>query len=184
MRAFLFVPLITIASFAGCNVAELRIDSANGSLDSFPGTQQGTSGVSGDVQFLRALADHREGMMQFALATMNHTSREITRADAQQLHMRQLAERDSVLRALATRDAAYAPVVPPRYKALADSVMSRSGEARDAAFYRFSAVLLRDGLRLLETHVPTLRDAQVRALAERSTAEHETALLRLSTRRR
>ena len=184
MRAFLFVPLFTIALFAGCNAAELRMDSANGSLDSFPGTQQGTTGVSRDVQFLRALADHREGMMQFALATMNNTSREITRVDAQQLHMRQLSERDSVLRALAGLDAAYAPVVPPRYKALADSVMSRSGEARDVAFYRFSAVLLRDGLQLLETHVPTLRDPQVRALAERSTSEHETALLRLTTRRR
>lgn len=184
MRAFLFVPLITIASLAGCNAAELRIDSANGSVDAFSGRQQGTTGVSDDLQFLKALADHREGMMQFALATMNHTSREMTRVDAQQLHMRQLAERDSVLRTLTTFDADYAPVVQPRYKALADSVTTRSGEARDAAFYRFSALLLREGLRLLETHTPALRDDHVRALAERSTSEHETALLRLTTRRR
>jgi hypothetical protein len=188
LRAFRFVPLVTLplfALFTACRAGESHDDSANGALDSiFRGAQQGAAEESPDVRFLRALADHREGFMQFALATMNHTSRELTRSDAQKLHMRQLMERDSVLLALAALNTPYDPVVAPHYKAAADSVTSRSDDARDAAFYRASTRLHQDGLRLIETHLAHLEDARVRALAQRSKREHETALLRLSTRRR
>jgi hypothetical protein len=174
-----------LALFAACSAGESHYDSASGALDSmFRGTQQGAAEESPDIHFLRALADHREGFMQFALATMNHTSRELTRSDAQKLHMRQLMERDSVLRALARFETPHDPVVLPHYKAAADSVMNRSDDARDAAFYRASTRLHQEGLRLIERHQSDLDDDHVRALAQRSRREHETALLRLSTRRR
>ena len=154
----------------------MAMDSMMG--DSMAGMDHSRMGMTpakdGQHEFLRAMSDHHEGLVNMAMAAMNQGSTSAVQMEAHMLHTRQAAERDSMVQKIqALYQEQHQPKAMAKNVAQADSLAKLSGPEYDRTFYRMVIEHHREGVAMIDQHLPHLTDPQVKQMAERMKAEQQ-----------
>jgi uncharacterized protein (DUF305 family) len=133
-----------------------------------------TQAKDGNHEFLRMMSDHHEGLIRMATAAMDKAAAQSTKDDAHKLHTKQAAERDTML-SMVQRDyqEQHTPRPPARNQAQADSLNALSGPEYDRTFYRLVIDHHREGIGMIDEHLPHLTNQAVRQMAEKMKADQQ-----------
>lgn len=123
--------------------------------------------AGGDADFLRQMSDHHEGLVLIAEQAHTRATDDSVRSAAENLHMKQAMERDSMVAMLSSKfQQRHSPEAMAKNRAQADSVAQMSGAAADRYFVQTTIAHHREGLAMIDQHMGHLTDAQVRSMAE------------------
>lgn len=127
-----------------------------------------------DREFLRMMSDHHEGLVQMSMEAMEKATEQSTQADAHELHTKQAAERDSMV-AMIQRDyqTQHQPAPMPKNVAQTDSLSQLSGSEYDRTYYRMVIDHHREGMGMIDQHLPHLTKPAVRQMAEKMKADQQ-----------
>lgn len=128
----------------------------------------------GNQEFLRMMSDHHEGLIQIAMAAMDKGTLASTKEDAHKLHTKQATERDTMI-AMIQRDyqEQHTPRPPAKNQAQADSLNALSGVEYDRTFYRLMIGHHREGINMIDQHMPHLTTPAIRQMAEKMKADQQ-----------
>lgn len=127
-----------------------------------------------DHEFLRMMAHHHEGLIQMATEAMGKGSQPATQNDAHQLHTKQAEDQKKMLAMIqAQYGDSTKPMVMPGNRAMMDSLAGKTGAEYDRVFYRQVIAHHREGIRMVDEHLPKLTKPEVRQMAERMKAEQQ-----------
>jgi uncharacterized protein (DUF305 family) len=126
--------------------------------------------------FLRVVSDHHEGLVALVDSALPRLQGADARSDARTLRQGLDAERSRVLDVLSRTygDSATQPVTPSG-GAMLGAVLRADGPAADAAFYEQVVAHHREGVRMIDRHMPHLT-GDVRRTAERMRGEHQRGI--------
>ena len=121
-----------------------------------------------DHQFLRSMSDHHEGLVLMATGAHQKGSAEGTRKDAEMLHHKQMAERDSMVGMIRTAyQESHTPTPMPKNQAQNDSLQALSGQAYDRKFYQLVIQHHREGIAMIDSMMPKLARDDVKRMAQK-----------------
>ena len=126
--------------------------------------------MTGDANrdFLRMMSDHHKGLIAMAHETMEEgRGTAESRGDAGKLD----AQQDEELKQMVTmldkdyKDP-YEPKVIPAHRAMLDTLLTKSGNAYPATFYRLVIQHHREALALIDAYLPKATRPDLKAMAE------------------
>lgn len=142
-----------------------------------PAAPARTPAKDADHEFLRGMTDHHEGLIAMASAAMTKGSTDAAKADAHELHLKQEAEKKEMIRmAQESYGDTIAPHVMPKHAAMNDSLQAMSGPAYDRTFYRMVAQHHREGIAMIDQHLPRLTKPAVKEMAEKMKREQQAEI--------
>ncbi|MBX9854833.1 MAG: DUF305 domain-containing protein [Gemmatimonadaceae bacterium] len=128
-------------------------------------------GATGDPDrdFLRMMSEHHKGMIAMAHLTIEEKKGSATaQADAEKIDTKQDAELDSMVTMLEQQfKDPYDPKIMPDNQKMVDELKPLSGSAYDRMFYHHVVQHHQQATQMIDQHLPMLKDAKVRAMAER-----------------
>ncbi|MEO5511496.1 MAG: DUF305 domain-containing protein [Longimicrobiales bacterium] len=179
-------PLTTLAGalllFAwACNSgADKTADtSAPAATDSMSATQPATSsdGMNGmqmamtgdpDRDFLRMMSDHHNGMIEMVHATVERKDVPDILTVAKRIDTSQDAELDQMVTMLENdyKDA-YAPMLMPEAKKMADDLARKTGKGYERAFYEHTIMHHEAAIKMVDAYLPKSTKPAVKQMAEK-----------------
>lgn len=127
-----------------------------------------------DHAFLREMSDHHEGLILIAGTAHQKAAADETRQDAEQLHMKQMAERDTMVTVIRTAyNETHQPTAMPKNRAQNDTLQSLSGAAADRKFYQLVIQHHREGIAMIDSVRPQLQRQNVQRMADRMKQEQQ-----------
>lgn len=161
IRAF---GLVLAAAAAACTAD--TGEENQGAVDTLAsGNQPAQAG--GDADFLREMLNHHQGLVLIAEEALANASDDSVRSAAENLHMKQASERDSMVAMLSsTFQQQHSPEAMAKNRAQADSVSQMSGAEADRYFLQTTIAHHREGLAMIDQHMGHLTNPQVRSMAE------------------
>lgn len=149
-------------------------------LNSDSGSAMSAQSPSGDVQFLRQMSDHHEGLVLIAEQAHTRAQDDSVRSVAENLHMKQAAERDSMVAMLSEMFSEQHAAQPmQKNRAQADSVSQMSGTEHDRYFLRTVIAHHQEGIRMIEQQMPGMTMDHVRMLAEKMRGDQQREIQEL-----
>lgn len=171
--------LLVMATISGCadagNDAQNASDTvATADTASSIANQTNQPAKDGNHDFLDMMSDHHAGLILIATAAADKAASSTTRNDAQKLHTKQAAERDSMV-AMIQRDyqEQHRPQSSAKNQAQADSLNALSGAEYDRKFYGLIIDHHREGISMIDQHLPHLTKPQVRQMAEKMKGDQQ-----------
>lgn len=136
-----------------------------------------------DLEFLRTMSDHHEGLVRMATVAMGQASVAETQGDAHMLHEKQAVERDRML-AIIQRDYQTRHQAKPlaSNQARVDSLAALTGTAYDRAFYGMTIAHHREGLTMIDQHLSRLAKPDVRRIAEQMKLDQQKEITEFEAR--
>ena len=135
---------------------------------------QPAAAKDGQHAFLREMSDHHEGLVVMGEQAMTKGSNSTVQMDAHNLHTKQMAERDSMVQMIQQMyQETHQPKAMPKNLAQADTLSSKTGEDYDRTFYRLVVDHHREGIAMIDRHMPHLTDPKVKQMAEKMKQDQE-----------
>lgn len=153
--------------------AAAATDSAASAMGSMPGMNRPPA-KDAEHEFLRAMIDHHEGMIQMAMPAMTKASKPSTQADAHQLHTKQADEQKKMIGMVQSMyGETVTPMVMLEHKSMIDALQAKSGADYDRTFYRTVIAHHRDALKMVDQFVPRFTNAEIKQMAEKMKADQQ-----------
>lgn len=159
----------------GANTAASAGDTGMAGMDhaKLPGMNRGPA-KDADHEFLRMMSDHHEGLVVMMDGAIERATSASARADAKRLHMKQDAERDSIVAIIRTvYSDTITPMVTPSAKATNDSLEQTTGAAYNRELYRRVIMHHQEGIKMIDDFLPRLTRANVRQMAQEMRAAQQ-----------
>ena len=154
----------------------MMMDSAGG----MRGGRMMAAARDADQMFLRMMSDHHEGLVQMAAQSMERGGTQTVKDDAQAMHTRQMAERDSMVAMLGAGYGEQHQPMPMRMNAMqADSLAAAGGPEHDRMFYRMVIDHHRQAIRMIDHLLPRMQKPAVQQMAERMKAGRQREIQEL-----
>lgn len=172
----------------GLVVLALAVGACGGSdsseVDTQPNADSGSAmsaqSPSGDVRFLRQMSDHHAGLVLIAEQAHTRAQDDSVRSVAENLHMKQVAERDSMVAMLSEMFSEQHTAQPmQKNRAQADSVSQMSGTEHDRYFLRTVIAHHQEGIRMIDQQLPGLTMDHVRMMAEKMKGDQQREIQEL-----
>lgn len=173
------VAAIVVAAFLGaCGGGETESE-ANAAVGD-TGAAPSMESPSADVQFLRQMSDHHEGLVLIAEQAHTRAQDDSVRSVAENLHMKQAAERDSMVAMLSEMfSEQHTPEAMAKNRAQADSVAGMSGTDADRYFLQTVIAHHREGISMMDQQMPNMTMDHVRMMAERMRSDQQREIQEL-----
>ena len=135
---------------------------------------------SADVQFLRQMSDHHEGLVLIAEQAHMRAQDDSVQSVAEKLHMKQAAERDSMVAMLSDMfSEQHTPEAMAKNRAQADSVSDMSGTEADRYFLQTVIGHHQEGIVMIDQQLPSFSMDHVRMMAERMRSDQQREIQEL-----
>lgn len=168
--------LATLAfAIAACDARPEAGDTSVETGQAAAGDTVASAGASGaaDSAFLATMSDHHQGLIAMAGEAESKATGE-AREDAARLARVQRTEQQRMLQHLSTVfGASHTPAIMPSNRAMADSLSRLRGEEYDRGFYHHVVRHHQEGVRMIDSTRPRLRDAEVRTMADSMKAQQQ-----------
>lgn len=182
-RALLLLGGLTIAGCGGEEGSETgagTADSAATVTDTATAGMQHGAAQDADHEFLRMMSDHHEGLVAMGMDAMNRAQDDSVKSAAHRLHEKQAMERDSMVVMIQQMyNEQHRPTIIPKNQAQADSLRQMSGQGVDRYFLQTTIAHHREGIQMIDQHLPRLAKPQVRQMAEKMRAEQQKEIQEL-----
>lgn len=144
-----------------------------------------TARLTPDHRFLRMMSDHHQGLIEMAHYEAEDRKSPGVLADARRLDRVQDAELDTMVTMLEkTYRDPYTPSVMPANRAMLDTLRQAKGAAFDSTFLRMVVAHHREAIAMIDSALPSLADAKVRAMAKRMRADQTKEIAEFERRLR
>jgi uncharacterized protein (DUF305 family) len=178
-----YLALVVLA--AACGGPGNTPDAAQSGTDTVAATppaappESGTATASADAEFLRMMSDHHQGLIMMANEAAGKGTQAV-QAEARQMGDKQGGEQQEMLTML-QRDfgVSHQPQVTPSNQAMADSLSPKSGTDYDMTFHMNVIAHHREGIAMIDQHLPHLTNPQVRQMAERMKSDQQREIQEL-----
>jgi len=174
--------IIAGACTSGDSAAENEVAEAGTIANQSASAAESTSASrqEADLEFLRMMSNHHEGLTQWSELAMRRGTTESVRADAHELHTKQMMERDSMV-AMIRRDFGqeHTPAIMPQNRAQLDTLSARPTAAFDTTYYRMVIDHHNAGIRMINNFLPRMQRPQVRQMAEHMKSEQQREVAEL-----
>lgn len=155
-------------------------DAGDNSADTTAIAGEAAAQASADVDFLRQMSDHHEGLVLIAERAHERATDDSVRSVAENLHMKQAAERDSMVAMLSTAfQQQHTPQAMAKNRAQADSVAAQSGTEADRYFLNTTIAHHREGIGMIDQHFGHLTNPEVRSMAEKMKGDQQREIQEL-----
>lgn len=171
------VALVAVA-LSACGGSDSPGEDTQSDADS--GSAVTAQSPSGDPQFLRQMSDHHEGLVLIAEQARTRAQDDSVRAVAENLHMKQAAERDSMVAMLSEMFSEQHTAQPmAKNRAQADSASQMSGPEHDQYFLRTVIAHHEEGIQMIDQQMPNLTMDHVRLMAEKMRGDQQREIQEL-----
>jgi uncharacterized protein (DUF305 family) len=158
---------------ADSSASPAAADSAASAMASMPGMNR-PAAKDADHEFLRAMVDHHEGLIQMAMSAMTKASKAATQGDAHMLHTKQADEQKQMISMVQSMYGdTLMPMVMPEHKAMNDSLQVMTGAAYDRKFYEDVVKHHREGITMVDDMMPRLTRADIKQMATKMKADQQ-----------
>ena len=167
--------VVTLAACAGGDT-----DSGGAAVGDGSGGAATVDSPSADVQFLRQMSDHHQGLVLISEQAHTRAQDDSVRTVAENFHMKQAAERDSMIAMLSEMfNEQHTPEAMAKNRAQADSVSGMSGTEADRYYLQTVIGHHREGIATIDQQMPSLSMDHVRTMAERMRSDQQREIQEL-----
>jgi uncharacterized protein (DUF305 family) len=126
-----------------------------------------TTSAAADSAFLTRMSDHHQGLVEMSRTADRQTAPAVKR-DAARLREEQVREQQQMGEHLSAEfGARHDPMTMPKAQAMIDSLKPLKDEAYARMFYHHVVAHHREGIRMMDSAMPHLRDPRVKEMASR-----------------
>ena len=157
--------LACVVGMSACTGDDSGREATEGVLDRDGAATQQTEAA--DVRFLRDMIDHHEGLVVMAERAHERAADDSVRVVAENLHMMQAAERDTMVSMLASMfGEQHTPQPMEMHQAQADSLAQMTGVEHDRYFLETVIAHHQGALDMIDRMLPNLTTDHIRMMAE------------------